>query len=79
MRLATRTTEPTALTIAEAATWAGRSDSWIRAWLRAEVLEPVEVNGRSGVTVASLRALVRQRPRINRPPTLRLVVNNDRP
>lgn len=43
-----------ALTIAEAAAMAGRSQSWVRARRRSGPLEPMEVNGRHAVSLSSL-------------------------
>ncbi len=70
-----RPSAPKTLTIAEAAGFVGRSQTWVRQQREFGVLEPVEVNGRQAVTTQSLVAmLLRFRPR----PTLRLVVDNTR-
>lgn len=43
-----------ALTISEAAAMAGRSQSWVRSYREFGPLEPMEVNGRQAVSLASL-------------------------
>jgi len=50
-----------ALTIAEAAAMAGRSQSWVRARRRSGPLEPMEVNGRHAVSLASLAQFLGER------------------
>ncbi|TCM54942.1 hypothetical protein C8J36_104134 [Rhizobium sp. PP-F2F-G48] len=63
--------------VATAAEIAGRSVSWIRTHLNFGPLERADVNGRQGVTVASLRLLIehqRSRRRVRR--KLVLVVDN---
>lgn len=68
-----RPATPMALTIAEAAGFVGRSQTWVRQQREFGMLEPVEVNGRQAVTTRSLLAL---KQRSQPGPILRLVVDN---
>ncbi|MBB3938163.1 hypothetical protein [Aureimonas phyllosphaerae] len=64
------------LTIGEAARWADRSEGWVRCYRTSGPLVAVEVNGRQGVTLSSLRDFCNRRPKPRRWPKLRLVVDN---
>lgn len=84
------TPRASAVTIAEAAAMAGRSTSWIRTQRDFGPLDAVDIDGRQGVTVTSLRVLIaeqnirqalmkQRRKATNKPrpaPILRLVIDN---
>jgi hypothetical protein len=73
----TSSSDDAVLTIAEAAQWSGRSEAWVRMWRTSGPLEAVDIDGRQGVTLSSLRAFAAKRARPRRRPVLRLVINND--